>query len=173
MKRLQIFREYEDGFVLVNVRHFMTVGINDLGEFDLTYSPLPEVGHVVKMLEENDLTIGNINSLKYFKKEHWREFMLNRVYALSVTKRNLCWLDADGNEAYPDSRFNCGFHRALLWKRSFEQMASLPTGYTGELCILAVRKGHEGFLSYRHKKSAEKLFEMNGHNGNGTKGEIS
>jgi hypothetical protein len=146
----------------------MSVGINNEGEFDLSYSPLPDVCSVVARLQTENLTLGNLNSLKYFKKEHPREFMLNRVYASSASKRILCWLDSNGNEAYPDSRFNCGFHRALLWKRHIEQLIALPVGYSGELCILAVREGHEGVLTHRNKKPYHHLNGtnyFNGHNG--------
>ena len=145
MRRLHFFRDYEDGYVLIAVRQFMENGngLDNEGSYDRYYSPLPNELTVQSVVKSENLAVGNFNTLINFKRDHPREFALNRIYAFSNQRLTWCWHDADAKEAYPDFRFNCRFHHELLWRRHYDQLIAQPTGYTGELCVVALKPGYE------------------------------
>ena len=150
MNRFRIFKEYEDGFVLVAVRWFLTTGINADGEFNPEHSPLPDLDRVINRLREGGLTLANAFLLKHFRRVHEREFSLNRVYARSSNSLGFCWISGDETEFHVHRDFNCAHEKNLLWRLKRDFITATPTGYAGELCFLAVREGEESLL-YRRK----------------------
>jgi hypothetical protein len=149
MRPLRVFKDFNDGFLLFSVRQFMTEGVNVYGEYDLKYSPLPKVDSVIQRLREMSLILAKSPELKYFKKVHLREFLANRVYGRASNSITYCWLDQQEKEVQASLNFNCARERELLWHRSLERVTSKPTGYTGELCFLAIKPGFEAQIIYR------------------------
>ena len=156
MKSLRMFRQWETEsknylYFLVAVRWFLTNchddsrgchhgGIDKFGEYCQKSHPLPDVLSVANRFKENGLILATAYHLRRFREDHEREFCLNRVYGRSTNNVGFCWVNPVDIEVRLPDRYSFGEERYQLLERERQRIESIPTGYTGEMCFLGVRR---------------------------------
>ncbi|MFA6105360.1 MAG: hypothetical protein WC725_02045 [Patescibacteria group bacterium] len=149
MRPVRIFREFNDGFVLVTVRQFLSEEINKHGEYDPKYSSLPQVDSVMGRLRDAGLVLAKSPELLYFKRVHPWEFLANRVYVRANNGFSFCLINKHERIIPLNVDYNCAHEHELLVKENLARATSWPLGYSGELCFLAIRPSHAARLIYR------------------------